>query len=253
MSFIIFSSYGNDSVALIQWVINARLEDVTVAYSDTGWAAKDWEETRVVPGEKWCKANDIKTVRIISEGMKDLVRRKKMFPHGGGGRFQFCTQELKIKPALEWMDKNDTDREAICLVGIRREESENRANFPAFIMSSEGHGGRKLWAPLIFHNEAERNALIKFTPFDVLPHRSKECDPCVNRGKKELKHLSDERVAEIEEFEQEMGINSKGNQRTLYSPRRHNGAIGIRSVVEDARKNMDDMFSEGCDSGWCGG
>ncbi len=37
--FVIFASYGNDSVALIQWAREWKLEDVAVVYSDTGWAS----------------------------------------------------------------------------------------------------------------------------------------------------------------------------------------------------------------------
>ena len=36
---VIFASYGNDSIALIQWAHERDLTDVAVAYSDTGWGA----------------------------------------------------------------------------------------------------------------------------------------------------------------------------------------------------------------------
>jgi 3'-phosphoadenosine 5'-phosphosulfate sulfotransferase (PAPS reductase)/FAD synthetase len=36
---VISSSYGNDSVALMQWAKERSLPDVTVAYCNTGWAA----------------------------------------------------------------------------------------------------------------------------------------------------------------------------------------------------------------------
>ena len=49
---IIFASYGNDSVALIQWAHERRLTDVTVLYSDTGWAA-DWWAERVLKAGWW--------------------------------------------------------------------------------------------------------------------------------------------------------------------------------------------------------
>jgi len=39
MDYVIFASYGNDSIALIQWAHEHNLKNVTVAYSDTGWAA----------------------------------------------------------------------------------------------------------------------------------------------------------------------------------------------------------------------
>lgn len=49
---IIFASLGNDSVALIQWAIDQKLEDIIVAYSDTGWASPDWGE-RINVAREW--------------------------------------------------------------------------------------------------------------------------------------------------------------------------------------------------------
>ena len=42
MDYVIFASYGNDSIALIQWAHERGLQGVHVAYSDTGWAAPWW-------------------------------------------------------------------------------------------------------------------------------------------------------------------------------------------------------------------
>ena len=41
---VIFASYGNDSIALIQWAHERGLTDVAVAYSDTGRAAPWWPD-----------------------------------------------------------------------------------------------------------------------------------------------------------------------------------------------------------------
>jgi 3'-phosphoadenosine 5'-phosphosulfate sulfotransferase (PAPS reductase)/FAD synthetase len=249
---VIFASYGNDSVALIQWAHEHRLEDVTVAYSDTGWAAAKWP-ARVERGEAWAQSLGFKTARIQSIGMHELVRRKQAWPRGGGGRFQFCTEALKERPALEWLAEVDPDGDAICMIGIRREESANRASFPEYMEASEKHGGRSLHAPLVRHTEAMRDALIAKTPLEVLPHRSKECWPCVNARIPELKAMDEDAIQRIEAIEAEAGINSKGNARVMFSPKRHRGALGIRAVVEDAKRGVDDLFEPaGCDGGWCG-
>lgn len=248
---IIFASYGNDSLALIQWAADRGLKDVTVAYSDTGWCSKSWHQ-RVEKGEAWAQSLGFKTVRLASEGMEGLVRRKKAWPRGGGGRFQFCTEALKEKPALEWMETVDAEKEATCLIGVRREESANRATHPEFVEESPRHGGRELWAPLVRYTEADRNALLVKTPFEPLPHRSKECWPCVNARKAELKLADDETINRIEAIEIDMGVNSKGNARVMFSPARHGGAVGIRAVVDDAQRNVNDLFAGVCDGGWCG-
>lgn len=250
-SYVIFASYGNDSIALIQWAYESGLKDVVVAYSDTGWAASWWDQ-RVIDAQLWAMSLGFSTHILHSEGMPDLARRKKAWPRGGGGRFQFCTYELKEKPALEWLDQIDPNKEVTCMVGIRREESANRANFPEWTAESEGHGGRELHAPLVRYNEKMRNELIAKTPFRPLPTRSKECWPCVNARKAELKLLDDETIIKVETLEKELGINSNGNARVMFSPKRHNGAIGIQQVVDDASKNNEDMFASTCDGGWCG-
>jgi 3'-phosphoadenosine 5'-phosphosulfate sulfotransferase (PAPS reductase)/FAD synthetase len=249
---VIFASYGNDSVALIQWVNERGLEDVTVAYSDTGWAAHKWA-ARVERGEAWAQSLGFKPMRLPSMGMHALVRMKKAWPRGGGGKYQFCTKHLKTDPALAWLHSVDPEKDAVCMVGIRREESANRAQFPEWTEESEEHGGRSLHAPLVRHTEAARDVLIARTPLEVLPHRSKECWPCVNARIPELKAMDEDAIARIEAIEAEAGINSKGNARVMFSPKRHRGAIGIRAVVQDAKRNVDDLFEPaGCDGGWCG-
>jgi 3'-phosphoadenosine 5'-phosphosulfate sulfotransferase (PAPS reductase)/FAD synthetase len=255
---VIFASYGNDSIALIQWAhvqqrnCNYGYDDVRVVYTDTGWAA-DWWPARVLKGEAWARSLGFKPVRIEGPGMERLVERKKAWPRGGGGKFQFCTEALKEAPALAWLDEVDPDREAICMVGIRRSESANRATFPEWTEVSERHGGRSLHAPLVRMTAGERDSVLRFrTPFPPLPHRSKECWPCVNAGKRELKLLEPQRIEVIRRIEQRMGTNSAGNERVMFSPARHGGAVGIDAVVEDARHGHDELFAVGsCDGGWC--
>jgi len=253
MDNVIFASYGNDSIALIQWAHERGLQHVHVAYSDTGWAA-DWWGGRVEQAEAWVKLLGFIPHRIQSEGMEALVARKKAWPRGGGGKFQFCTEALKERPAAEWLAFNDPEGEATCLVGVRREESENRRDAPEHVTASERHGGRELWQPLVRHNKAMRDELVARTPMQLLPFRSKECYPCVNANKGELKLLTPEARSRVFRIEQAAGINSKGNARVLFSPARHGGAVGIDAVIEDAKHGADDLFlTAGCASGWCGG
>lgn len=95
---LIFASYGNDSIALIQWARERSLPDVHVAYGDTGWAA-EWWAGRVDQAEAWVRSLGFVPHRITGEGMEALVARKKAWPRGGGGKYQFCTEALKKEPA----------------------------------------------------------------------------------------------------------------------------------------------------------
>lgn len=253
--YVIFASYGNDSIALIQWAHENNLKNVVCLYSDTGWAA-DWWQDRVDAGMSLAKGYGFSCVTTTSEGMLDLVRRKKGWP-AGGGMGSFCTAELKVKPALEWLELNDPSKEAMCLTGVRRSESQHRSTAPEHIDESERHGGRDLWQPLVRHTDDDRNELIARAGFDVLPHRSMECFPCVHANLGDIRALTEDRIALIDMTEQELGVNSKGNLRTFFRPKRHKGAIGIRNVVAWANaprpRDQQDMFSAGCDSGFCGG
>jgi 3'-phosphoadenosine 5'-phosphosulfate sulfotransferase (PAPS reductase)/FAD synthetase len=185
--------------------------------------------------------------------MAALIESRKGWPRGGGGKFQFCTQNLKQAPALAWLDAIDPSKDLDCYVGIRRAESANRAQFPLYTEESPRHGGRSLYAPLALHSDIERNALVARTPLALLPFRSKECYPCVNARKQEIANLPESRIALIESLETSAGINSKGNARVMFSPTRYGGAIGIRAVVEQCKHGTDDLFgATPCDSGYCG-
>jgi 3'-phosphoadenosine 5'-phosphosulfate sulfotransferase (PAPS reductase)/FAD synthetase len=250
---VIFASYGNDSVATVQWCLEYGIKNAYVAYSDTGWAMRQWH-ARVKMGEDWVRSIGYEPVRIDSMGMLGLIEKKKAWPRGGGGKYQFCTEMLKEAPALVWLDQVDPNGDLICTIGVRREESANRATHPEWIEESPKHGGRTLHAPLVRHTEAQRDELISRTPFLVpLPHRSKECYPCVNARKGEIAALPENRRQLIRLYERHLGTNSMGNPRVMFSPKRHKGATGIDEVYHwSGGDGRDDAPLPACDGGWCG-
>lgn len=52
---IVSTSWGNDSVALVQFLYERGFTDVTCVYCDTGWAAS-WWPARVEAMETWARA-----------------------------------------------------------------------------------------------------------------------------------------------------------------------------------------------------
>ena len=254
-SHVIFSSYGNDSVALIYWASSHRgiahhidPREVAVVFSNTGWAA-EWWMGRVAKAEKWAQSLGFSTWRTVSEGMEGAVRRKKGWPCQ---QFQWCTSELKINPAKAWLRERDPGGDAICMAGIRRAESRNRAQWPEWVEDSDKHEGRTAWFPLVRHTDAMRDALLARTPFEPLPHRSMECAPCVNANRADLRLLRAERIAEIERIEADV-------KYPMFRAARHGGEEGIRGVIEWAKsprgkhvKGQIALFEVGCDSGFCG-
>lgn len=256
LRFVIFSSYGNDSCALIQWAHENELDGVAVVYSNTGWAQADWR-IRVEEKEEWVRSLGFKTARTSSIGFAELARQKKGFPTQ---QFQWCSYILKIEPAMRWLEESDPDKMAVCVVGVRREESQDRAKFPAWLAKSANHGGRFMLAPFADFTAEERDALLVRAGIEPLPHRSMECR-CINSNKADLQRFTEADIAEIEALEDEMGITRNGKPRTMFRPHRHMGAVGIREVVKWAHsargeygKEPDepeaDLFN--CQPGWCG-
>lgn len=249
--FVLRASYGNDSMALIWWAHENCLTDVCVLYSDTQWAVRGWMQ-RVEQCEMWAHSLGFTTARTASIGMEALVRRKKMWPQR---LMQFCTKELKIIPTMEWLDKHDPEKRAIVLVGVRREESSKRVDYPSFVLNSANDGGRCVVAPLVDFKEADRDALLARAGVIKLPHRSMECR-CINSGREDIKVFGEFDVGEIERIEQSMGVSSKGKPCTMFRPNKFMGAVGIREIVRWANSprgkyEPPDDSGEPCDSGWC--
>lgn len=251
--YVIFASYGNDSIALIQHIATTvkTPRSVAVVYSDTGWAAPWWEE-RVRLGEELVVSLGFTPHRTMSEGMVSLVKRKRGWPMGGGAAF--CTAELKVLPGLRWLEEHDPGGEATVCTGVRRVESANRATAPEWVFESPRHGGRELWQPLVRHTDEMRDELIREAGFEVLPHRSMECYPCVHANLKDIRSLDEDRINLIDVTEQELGYTKKGALRSMFRPARHKGAIGIRAVHKWAMKPRPRDLRETtpCSSGWCG-
>ena len=242
---IISSSYGNDSVAMIQWAHERALPDVTVAYCDTGWAAPYWPQ-RVERGEALAHSYGFEVRRLKSLGMAELVRMKKGWP--GNGQ-QFCTAHLKGLPFLQWADEADPACRATVLIGKRRAESEKRRDTPEFIEASEHHGGRRLWHPLYLHTDEEHNALLASAGFESLPHRSLECNPCVNANRADFQRLTPGEIERVNDLEAEIG-------KPMFRPKRF-GAVGIHGVIKWAtdgrdRKSFDDEEAECASLFGCG-
>jgi len=245
---VISSSYGNDSVAMIQWALETSLPNVSVVFVDTGWSAPGWLD-RVARMEKWVETLGFAAIHIKSPMLfEDLMLHKKGFP---SQRYQWCSGLLKGLPFLTWIDEVDINNIATVLIGKRREESQERADTPEFEESSKYHGGRKIWHPLYLHTEAMRDELLERAGIAKLPHRSKECSPCINANRGDMRQLTEEDIARVEELEAKVG-------KTMFRPKRHGGAKGIRRVIAWAYSErgkyddkQDQMFNQ-CSSGYCG-
>lgn len=256
---VAFASFGNDSVALVQWLFENKFKNVTVVFNDTGHAASWWPR-RVDQGAALCAKYGFKFDITTSVGMQKLIKHKKGFPPNGP--MQFCTKELKLVPTWRWLQKNDPKGEFVCVNGVRRDESQNRKEAPRWRRHSANHQMRPLFSPLVEYRVSERDMLLDRAGFKVLKHKSMECYPCFpNANRSDILMLDDQTIAMIEKWEKAMGFTSSGKPRTAFRPARYKGAIGIRNVVRWAKHQPfevdpdyiegNDDPDDGCWTGFC--
>jgi hypothetical protein len=213
-------SGGNDSIAMLQCLREHRLKNVVVVNSDTGWASEAWAE-RMPKVEAWVRSLGWEWVSLVSEGFEAMVMRQTetgMFPTR---QRKFCTKYLKIKPFLKWAAEADPEKRAVVCVGVRRAESEARANAPAFMPGYDN--GRHVWHPIVEFDDASRDAMILKTPFEVLPHRSKECF-CINWNRDDLLMAEPDHIDRVRALEARVG-------RPMFNPAGKMGAVGIDEVM----------------------
>lgn len=250
--YLVSTSMGNDSVALIQWAHEKALENVHVVYIDTGWAHPDWPN-RVEKGMRLAKKYGFIGHIISGEfTFESMVLMKKGFPNQ---RMQFCSGLLKVVPFQEFAETIDPEKKATVIIGKRRAESANRAATPEFIEKSDSHEGRMVWHPLFKHTDKDRDELLYRAGFDPLPHRSMECCPCVNANRQDLRMTPESQLDKLRELEKKTG-------RELFRARRHQGAWGIDEVMEWAhsarggyvkgQKLLWNYRGEPCAGGLCG-
>jgi hypothetical protein len=273
MKNIISISGGNDSIAMLQWVIENREhfedEEFTAVYVNTGWAVSWWAD-RVAKVKQFCENNNIYFYEISAPlGFEELVRKKGIFPN----RIQkYCTFELKIKPMVNWRkEMKFTNKNSRILIGVRADESAARSE----TVSLGERDGYEAIYPLAYLNDVKRDELIVRSGFDVLPTRSSECHPCIYEASKTaLRRIEPDRVELISALEKDLSdytnAKRKLNKHPKYDPTEvfgmfnsknlggNGGKGGIKEQIKWAKSargkytlGQEDMF---CDDqiGYCG-
>ena len=103
--YIVNCSGGNDSIALLQWMLVNHPKDFMVIYSNTGWAHPDWA-ARIARLSTQLVSKGIFFREIQSPGMEAIVKKRGTWPMPASSK-QFCTSELKIIPSVDFMNKID--------------------------------------------------------------------------------------------------------------------------------------------------
>lgn len=193
---ILSISGGKDSAAA---ALRLRASGIAfrAVFADTGWEAKETyahlETMERVLGQP------IERVRA-SKSMREKILERAGFP---GRSERWCTRELKVEVLRAYHDRviDETGRDTLSVVGIRAEESAERAALPVFEFSNEWGGA--VWRPVRDLSIAQVLALhhrhaMPLNPLYLRGHNRVGCWPCVYAGKEEIALIAEHDPARID-------------------------------------------------------
>ena len=181
-------SGGKDSAAMSLYLTELGIEHDRV-FCDTGWEHDlTYEYLRGPLVEKLGPITWLEPKRK----MEDLVRYKGVFPQR---QRRFCTEELKVKPLAEHMNKRVEDGEdVVSAAGIRAAESEARAKMPEW--EWQPSFDCEVWRPLLRWSEQDvidihhRHGL-RPNPLYLQGAERVGCWPCIYARKSEIRLIAD--------------------------------------------------------------
>lgn len=225
--YVIFGNYGNETIGLIQWAAEHKLQNVWVVSVDTQWAAAGWQ-ARVEAGEKLATSKGFSVARLQAKlGFAELVKEQGDFP---SSQYQWCAGFLKALPLIDWLDSIDPTCETILMLGNRRALAQGQATLTEYNEESEHFGGRKIWHPLYQHTDEQLQALVLTCGLDYLPHRSLECDPCVNNTNQDFLRLQKLDISKTSRLEKAM-------KKHIFKGDSCCDAEGVEQVINWVEKN----------------
>jgi 3'-phosphoadenosine 5'-phosphosulfate sulfotransferase (PAPS reductase)/FAD synthetase len=223
-------SGGKDSAAMWAWAKRTGLTPRVAVACDTGWEAS-------FPGADWLTyvaqlssaiGDPIRIVRG-PRSFAERVRAHNTFP--GRVNRRWCTQELKLEPFRDELDRIREEREddVEVYVGVRAEESHSRAKLTEREWSDfyDCYVSRPLISWTTEDVIREHHAAgIPLNPLYRLGAERVGCWPCIKAGKLELRLVADldpARIEEIRTLERETGTTmfclessrAKGAERKL--------------------------------------
>jgi 3'-phosphoadenosine 5'-phosphosulfate sulfotransferase (PAPS reductase)/FAD synthetase len=211
MIYVLSISGGKDSAAMWAWAKRTGLEPRRAVCCDTGWEAEisgsaSWstyvQELARAIGEPL-------TIVAAERPFEERVVAHNTFP-GRVNRRRWCTTELKLEPFREELRRirEEADDEVTVVVGVRAEESAERARMPEREWSD--FYDCEVWRPLLSwtleqvmaeHHEGQ----IPINPLYRLGAERVGCWPCIKASKREIRLVSEidpgriDRIRRIEE------------------------------------------------------
>ncbi len=233
-------SGGKDSTALLIYLKNKGVKFEAV-FCNTGW-----ELPETLEYIKYIKADllggeltELKSKKY--NGMRDLISKKNYIPTV---HQRFCTDELKIKPAFDYIKQFG---EGVTMFnGVRRSESLKRSALEMTVWDDSA--GCWLWRTLLYWTAKEVMNYISANGFKINPLYKKGmkrvgCGPCIMISLKELVVLiktHPERIDEIREIERATGQTYFLSKMIPERFRTHVSSKGnLRASIDDIIKYLD--------------
>lgn len=232
-------SGGKDSTALILALREAEIQ-ARYVFADTAWEA---DETYGYLDTLRDQLGITIDVVGLDGGMLRLAREKAGFPMRRG---RWCTEKLKLIPLRAYHDEAvATGIETISAVGIRAQESEERAaqsewvdDGPTFSTDPPRWGGY-IWRPLLKWS-VEDVLLIHRRhdlPVNPLYHRGHDrvgCYPCILSTKEDIRLVAlhaPQRIAQIREVEAELSAERARRNESGEGDFKHSNATFFQTTV----------------------
>ena len=126
MKVLILYSGGKDSQACLIWAVKEYgVKNCEAVFCDTGWEnPQTIEHVNYTTSLLGVKLVVLKSKKY--DGMQDLAKQKKRFP---STKARYCTEELKSKPAIDYVLSHSEN--LIVIEGIRSNESFSRSKMHA--------------------------------------------------------------------------------------------------------------------------
>ena len=247
MKVIVSFSGGKDSLAALLWTREHITNNFTTVFCDTGWEHPlTYEYIHRIADKLHLDLVTLKSKKY--DGMVDLARQKKRWP---SVRARFCTEELKIKPTIDYV-LDEVQDNMLMIQGIRGAESPARAKMSAqctyFKYYFEPYGYDKNGKPRkhsyrgkevrafrekfaddllrpVFDWSAQQvidyilAAGLEPNPLYRMGYKRVGCWPCVMANQRDILNISrqsPERIDYIAQLEQE--LQNKGRRSFFFGP-----------------------------------
>lgn len=210
MTLVINFSGGKDSCAMLAYLC-FKYPHIKkhVVFADTGWEH---------PGtEQWCIDRvaefglKLNVVRNPNKTLLTMAENRGMFP---GMKYRQCTSDLKRGPINTWIRQNVMDKVIVSCIGIRSEESSNRAKQPRLKRNkTETNSKRTLWEWQPIKDWKENYVFMYLGKFNIPLHpvykylRRFSCRVCIYMTDHDLNQVQEndpEAINIIDRIEQQI-------------------------------------------------